>query len=465
MTRPTRPNPQRIIQTLALFAVLGLCAHTSPAPADPLPAWQPQHLPVVGVRPGELDVQALRDRLRRAVFRVEAQHIPAPPYRPDPLVYDGALIAVEAPPPKDLPPDAPPPERRILLLSAAAWLAQAQTVTLVAGQDRWPLKIERLDHTLDLALLSAPDGLPPDLEPVTLYDADGLPPPPTRSSAPSTPTNSSPSPTSSAKPPTPTATMFLPTSARPAATPSSTPRRNSSPSNRAVPLENPPRAVVLPSRLPLSKSSCNPPRPSSSASNLPAAAANTLNPAPILLTRAPRLVTPMPQTHARLARELPSPSPPPGASMRTNDDIEAYLIQLNLPFEQIESGMWVIHDEFENIDNIVIYHTPPVIIFRVKLMNLGDVPQDRRFELFEQLLVLNTTDMIHGAYGLEDDNIVCVDSLQSENLDFNEFQASVEALSLAISSHYALLKGFRRDDPTHNDKKASKSEEPTPPPG
>ena len=151
--------------------------------------------------------------------------------------------------------------------------------------------------------------------------------------------------------------------------------------------------------------------------------------------------------------------------MRTNDDIEAYLIQLNLPFEQIEAGMWVIHDEFENIDNIVIYHTPPVIIFRVKLMNLGDVPQDRRFELFEQLLVLNTTDMIHGAYGLEDDNIVCVDSLQSENLDFNEFQASVEALSLAISSHYALLKGFRRDDPTHNDKKASKSEEPTPPPG
>ncbi len=152
--------------------------------------------------------------------------------------------------------------------------------------------------------------------------------------------------------------------------------------------------------------------------------------------------------------------------MRTNDDIEAYLIQLNLPFEQIEAGMWVIHDEFENIDNIVIYHTPPVIIFRVKLMNLGDVPQDRRFELFEQLLVLNTTDMIHGAYGLEDNNIVCVDSLQSENLDFNEFQASVEALSLAISSHYVLLKGFRRDDPTHNDKKAPpKSEEPTPPPG
>jgi hypothetical protein len=36
-----------------------------------------------------------------------------------------------------------------------------------------------------------------------------------------------------------------------------------------------------------------------------------------------------------------------------------------------------------------------------------------------------------------------VDSLQSENLDFNEFQASVEALSMAISTHYPILKGYR----------------------
>jgi hypothetical protein len=129
--------------------------------------------------------------------------------------------------------------------------------------------------------------------------------------------------------------------------------------------------------------------------------------------------------------------------MRTNDDIEAYLVQLNLPFEQIDTGMWVLHDEFENIDNIVIYHTPPVILFRVKLMELSEIDPSRRLEFFEQLLVLNTSDMVHGAYGLENNNIVCVDSLQSENLDFNEFQASVESLSLAISSHYSLLKGFR----------------------
>jgi hypothetical protein len=129
--------------------------------------------------------------------------------------------------------------------------------------------------------------------------------------------------------------------------------------------------------------------------------------------------------------------------MRTNDDIEAYLVQLALPYEQLEEGMWVLHDEFDNIDNIVIFHTPPVILFRVKLMNLSEVPEDRRQAFFEQLLILNASDMVHGAYGIENDNIVCVDSLQSENLDFNEFQASVEALSLAISSHYPLLKNFR----------------------
>lgn len=126
--------------------------------------------------------------------------------------------------------------------------------------------------------------------------------------------------------------------------------------------------------------------------------------------------------------------------MRTNDDIEAYLIQLDMAFEEIEEGMWVLHDEYENINNIVIYHTAPVILFRVKLMEL---PKGNRLELFEKLLILNTTDMVHGAYGIEDDNIVCVDSLQSENLDFNEFQASVEALSMAISTHYPILREFR----------------------
>ena len=125
--------------------------------------------------------------------------------------------------------------------------------------------------------------------------------------------------------------------------------------------------------------------------------------------------------------------------MITNDQIEAYLIETELPFENVKEGFWIIHDDTDAIDNIIVVHTPPVITFRVKLM---DLPDDGRAELFDHLLRLNATSMIQGAYGLEDDAVVIVDSLQSENLDFNEFAASVDAIAFAVREHYEELRGY-----------------------
>jgi hypothetical protein len=120
--------------------------------------------------------------------------------------------------------------------------------------------------------------------------------------------------------------------------------------------------------------------------------------------------------------------------MAKNEDIEGYLIRMGVPYEEIGAGTWMIHDEYEQIDNIVVSLNEPVVYFRVKLM---DIPEGcNRESLYETLLTLNTTDMMHGAYGLEKNAVVATDTLQSENLDFNEFQASVDSLSLCISSHY-----------------------------
>lgn len=125
--------------------------------------------------------------------------------------------------------------------------------------------------------------------------------------------------------------------------------------------------------------------------------------------------------------------------MITNDQIEAYLIETGVPFEEVKEGFWLIHNEDDDVDNIVVVHTAPVITFRVKLM---DAPSAKRAELFEHLLKLNATSMIAGAYGLEDSAIVLVDSLQSENLDYNEFQASVDAITFAVREHYQELRAF-----------------------
>jgi len=123
----------------------------------------------------------------------------------------------------------------------------------------------------------------------------------------------------------------------------------------------------------------------------------------------------------------------------TNDNIEAYLIEGEYPFEQVGEGMWLINDETDFIDNIVLIHNEPVVTFRVKLM---EAPENRRLELFTRLLELNATSMVAGAFGLEDNAIVIVDTLQSENLDYNEFQGSVDSIALSIREHYPELQAY-----------------------
>jgi hypothetical protein len=167
----TARTPPRRHLMAALGSLRALCAGcviaaalltASPLRAEPIPIWSPSTAATaasssISLRPGDPDARALRARLLRAVFRAEAQHIPAAPYRPDPVRYDGAVVAV-----------IDPTTGEILLLSAAAWLAQAQEVALLTREGRFPLRVERIDHALDLALLSPIDGLPPWVEPVSL---------------------------------------------------------------------------------------------------------------------------------------------------------------------------------------------------------------------------------------------------------------------------------------------------------
>ncbi len=122
--------------------------------------------------------------------------------------------------------------------------------------------------------------------------------------------------------------------------------------------------------------------------------------------------------------------------MATRDDIEHYLIQMGYPFESLEPHIWIIR----NTANVVVTYEPPIVIFRMKLM---EIPTGRREDFFKLLLELNASHMIHGAYGIEDNNVVLIDTLQSENLDYNELQATLEALLLSSTQDYEKLKAFR----------------------
>jgi hypothetical protein len=122
--------------------------------------------------------------------------------------------------------------------------------------------------------------------------------------------------------------------------------------------------------------------------------------------------------------------------MATRDEIEHFLIQTGHPFETIDQHTWVVRDAA----NIVISYADPLVIFRAKLM---DLPTHRREAFFRLLLELNAAEMVHGAYGLENNSIVLIDALQSAHLDLNELQATLDALSLAMAQDYQRLKAFR----------------------
>ncbi len=129
--------------------------------------------------------------------------------------------------------------------------------------------------------------------------------------------------------------------------------------------------------------------------------------------------------------------------MITREDIQSFLDRLDgggLTVMEIEPNLWLARtpDDAE----VVVHFAPPVAILRVRVMELpGSEP--RRNELFRQLLEYNARELVHGSYGLEGDHVVLTDTLELENLDFSEFEASFDSITLALASHLATLAPYR----------------------
>lgn len=130
--------------------------------------------------------------------------------------------------------------------------------------------------------------------------------------------------------------------------------------------------------------------------------------------------------------------------MVTEQDIESYMIRMGISYRELGRKTWVLRDSEDLVESLVVSLNDPVIVFHVKLSDIPDACD--RLQLYEELLRLNASEMLHGAYGLAGNAIVATDTLQGENLDFNEFQASVDALNLAITSHFKRLSAFLKTE-------------------
>jgi len=131
--------------------------------------------------------------------------------------------------------------------------------------------------------------------------------------------------------------------------------------------------------------------------------------------------------------------------MISREDLESFLIRTEMEYEEIGECLWIVDPPGGTATGepaVVLSYSPPLVVFRAKI---GTVPEgaEDRLKLYEQLLTLNATDLVHGAYGLDGNEIVLSDTLQLADLDFSEIQASLESILMALRSHFETLSRYR----------------------
>ena len=131
--------------------------------------------------------------------------------------------------------------------------------------------------------------------------------------------------------------------------------------------------------------------------------------------------------------------------MVTRQDIESFLDRLSAEgatYTEPEEGLWVVTPGGELDFDVVVHYEPPVAVLRVKVMPLP-ADDDACSALSRRLLELNATDLVHGSYGIEGQDIVLTEALELSHLDYEEFLASYESMTLALASHLREFATFR----------------------
>jgi hypothetical protein len=129
--------------------------------------------------------------------------------------------------------------------------------------------------------------------------------------------------------------------------------------------------------------------------------------------------------------------------MVTKEDILSYLDRVEggtVETTEVEPGLW--RARTQSGADVVVHYAPPVVILRMRVME-PPASDEKRSGLFRQLLEFNARDLVHGSYGLEGEHVVLTDALELADLDYSEFEASWDSLTLALASHLSALAPYR----------------------
>ena len=126
--------------------------------------------------------------------------------------------------------------------------------------------------------------------------------------------------------------------------------------------------------------------------------------------------------------------------MVSREDLESFLIRMDLDYEEVDEGMFLTRTESSGTP-MVVHHADALLLIRMKVMDMPEETESSK-DLYRTLLELNATEIVHGAYGIENGDLILSDTLELETLDFHELQASMESIGLAAVTHMEKIRSL-----------------------
>ena len=125
------------------------------------------------------------------------------------------------------------------------------------------------------------------------------------------------------------------------------------------------------------------------------------------------------------------------------EKVKGFILDMGfaISHEEPKEELVVINDDDRGIKNLVIDCEGSIVILEQVIIPM---PKESS-EFCKRILQINRT-LVHGAFVLDEEGTTLLfrDTLQLENLDRNELEGSIDALSLALAEYASELVSFVR---------------------
>ena len=127
------------------------------------------------------------------------------------------------------------------------------------------------------------------------------------------------------------------------------------------------------------------------------------------------------------------------------DQVKDYVLELGLVIDQEipEEEIVIVNDQDRGIQNLVIDCEDDVLVLEQLIM---ESRHNTAAEVYKRILQMNR-DLVYGAFVLNEDgsSLIYRNTLALENLDLNELESTINALSLGLAENGAELLNFAKE--------------------